>query len=230
MSHFSTWVLIEDGAEVEPRVTELLAPYDGEWFADGSRWDWWQLGGRWTGSLDGYDPETDPANTETCLICGGTGRRADAERFEAESPGWIEWSGGCNGCQGKGIAQSWPTQWADHDGDVQDVAYVLERLREPVPEVKQRLALVSGFKERHDAWDALSEDERQTYKRSLGPPTALVTPDGKWHEQARMGWFGAKISDEQGGEEKPEALWQAAVVALLEQHPGHRVAVVDCHV
>lgn len=27
-----------------------------------SQWDWYQIGGRWTGTFSGYDPETDPAN------------------------------------------------------------------------------------------------------------------------------------------------------------------------
>ena len=27
---------------------------------ENGRWDWWQIGGRWTGWLAGYDPTTDP--------------------------------------------------------------------------------------------------------------------------------------------------------------------------
>lgn len=27
-------------------------------------WDWYQIGGRWTGLLDGYDPQKDPKNLE----------------------------------------------------------------------------------------------------------------------------------------------------------------------
>lgn len=40
-----------------------------------SKWDWWQVGGRWTGMMDPeYDPQTDPNNIEKCDLCGGTGR------------------------------------------------------------------------------------------------------------------------------------------------------------
>ncbi len=63
-----------------------------------------------------------------------------------------------------------------------------------------------------------------------GMPFAVVTPDGKWHERARMGWFGATVEDEDANGEKPEVLWEAAVKALLEQWPDSVAVVVDCHV
>jgi hypothetical protein len=71
------------------------------------RWDWWQVGGRWTGLLSpGYDPEKDPANIETCRLCDGTGRRAD-----------MVVENGCNGCQGTGRCVKWPTAWVKFSGD-----------------------------------------------------------------------------------------------------------------
>ena len=58
-------------------------------------WDWYCIGGRWTGTLSKYDPYTDPDNKETCFLCGGTGLRNDnlgrAERLK--NPKY-----GCNGC------------------------------------------------------------------------------------------------------------------------------------
>jgi hypothetical protein len=78
-------------------------------------WDWWSIGGRWTGRLSGYDPETDPTNSEVCFICAGTGRRDDAIGNQARlaDPAYK-----CNGCDGSGVAVKWPTSWADHDGDI----------------------------------------------------------------------------------------------------------------
>lgn len=189
MSHFVVWVLTESGPDDEA-VARLLAPYDenGEWFAEGSRWDWWVIGGRWTGMFDpDYDPSRDERNTQVCDLCGGSGIRPDAHTFGEE---WIKWSNGCNGCSGKGTRLAWSL--APFDGDRKAVADV-------------DISLV-------------------------GTPVALVTPDGKWHERARMGWFGVTIDDEKGGGEKPEKLWEAAVRALFDQHPGAAVTVVDCHV
>lgn len=102
---------------IEDAVDFQMAPYgENEWFADGSRWDWWVIGGRWTGCLDGYDPRDDPRNIETCDLCNGTGTRRDA--VVLASPGGVR-EGHCNGCSssrgGLGQRLKWPTCWAPHD-------------------------------------------------------------------------------------------------------------------
>lgn len=235
MSHFLTYVVSETGEEEE--ITRLLAPYDenDEWFREGSRWDWWVVGGRFTGSLDGYDPASDPANVETCNICAGTGDRPgwvfyeDGERKFADD--WARECNGCNACQGEGKKTSWPTQWAAHEGDTAPVSFVLERYAEPVPRPAKVLAAAANFAERERLWDALAEEDKRAVTEAIRTPMAVVTPDGEWHEQARMGWFGMTMEDEDGrNDEKPEKTWRAAVVALLEQNPDAVVTVVDCHV
>lgn len=55
MSHATVVVAIDvpidacGMAEVEKAVEHEMEPFDeeGGWFADGSRWDWYQIGGRW---------------------------------------------------------------------------------------------------------------------------------------------------------------------------------------
>jgi hypothetical protein len=87
-----------------------------------SKWDWWQIGGRWTGALvPDYDPATQDANLEWCSLCGGTGQRDDElGRQEREKhPGYS-----CNGCNGKGIRTKWPTSWARFEGDVMPVSEI----------------------------------------------------------------------------------------------------------
>lgn len=67
------------------------------------KWDWWTVGGRYTGKLAaGYDPAKDPANTETCWLCGGTGKRTDM---------LVE--NGCNGCDGTGRKLTFASDWLD---------------------------------------------------------------------------------------------------------------------
>jgi len=62
-----------------------------------SKWDWYCVGGRWTGFLDfsGYDPCEDPDNYEKCHLCEGTGKRAEPPEAGAGSYP-------CNGCDGSG--------------------------------------------------------------------------------------------------------------------------------
>lgn len=83
-----------------------------------SHWDWYQIGGRWSGSLTGYKPEDDPKNKETCHLCNGTGQRKDS------NPDQMKACNGCNGCDGTGIRQKWPTQWAKYEGDIQPVQQI----------------------------------------------------------------------------------------------------------
>jgi hypothetical protein len=133
----------DENAEVEQITDE-----DGETYLTNPRgkWDWWQIGGRWTGVWSDYDPNLDLNNIETCSLCGGSGTRPDAQRFEAANPGWLEWSGGCNGCQGKGAAVKWPTSWASHEGDLLPVSALLDN-----PDYRRPHALVipeGGFFER----------------------------------------------------------------------------------
>lgn len=135
MSHFSALVITTRTARpdtlsvVKEEVTSLLAPYDenGEWFKNGSKWDWWTIGGRFAVALDGYDPASDPDLIRTCNLCNGTGTRPGGrEQFGEE---WFKWSNGCNGCQGEGRSLAWPTQWPERDGDMQIVGQIKGKRR-----------------------------------------------------------------------------------------------------
>jgi hypothetical protein len=95
-------------------VADALEPFRDVEF------DYYVIGGCFTGLFDGYDPEQDPDNYETCVLCNGTGKRLELpspiETNTLEAGQWIsqtdysrttreymESLGGCNGCKGKGI-------------------------------------------------------------------------------------------------------------------------------
>jgi len=145
------------GGDLKKAVAHQMEPFDenGQWFKEGSRWDWWVIGGRFTGRLrPGYDPMTDPANLETCWLCQGTGMRKDALGAEERrrDPAYT-----CNGCEGKGKSVKFPTQWVQ------------------VGNVCRRGDL--GGTEPHLTAYAFLKDRR-------------------WHEQARLGWFGKNAPTE----------------------------------
>lgn len=126
-------------ADAQDLAAKLLAPYDENLCqhyeeTDGpcdckGIWDWWVIGGRWTGVLSEYDPKADPANLESCVICGGTGKRERAgcpfalDWTDKKWDDWVAWSGGCNSCQGKGERIAFRLQ--PHEGDVAPVRYAL---------------------------------------------------------------------------------------------------------
>lgn len=74
-----------------------------------AKWDWYVVGGRFTGVLDGYDPTADPENWETCRLCHGTGQRTDMV---------VEC--GCNLCHGSGRALK--DRLKRHAGDTRPVS------------------------------------------------------------------------------------------------------------
>jgi hypothetical protein len=136
MSHACALVLIDetegiggrrafdtDGAgNVESQVAELMEPGNEERGQDGW-WDWYQIGGRFTGTFDGYDPEKDPENAERCDTCGGTGKRPGG--LQQFGPEWVKQMNGCNGCKGTGQRTKWPTRFKTHSGDIQPIHVVL---------------------------------------------------------------------------------------------------------
>jgi hypothetical protein len=135
--HYSNLVIVKRKGEginndfdLEKAVEVAMGPPED----DGGFWDWFQIGGRWTGTFDGYDPMKDPANQKPCDLCGATGKRTDSV---AEAYPHLK----CNGCDGTGIQTEWPTQWKHHDGDVMPVAHLTEdHLRE-----FYRIVLPNGY-------------------------------------------------------------------------------------
>ena len=176
-----------------------------------SKWDWWVIGGRWTGELDSdYDPRTDPRNLIPCDLCNGTGDKPGWVTYETEDghpfdpfrsampidPETLaEWGvtrkfkddraekcNGCDACHGTGKRVKWSLE--PFDGDAI-----------PVRDIPDDTT-----------------------------PFAVVTPDGEWHERGHMGWW-ASVGDEKDRED-----WEKEVGAILSKYPDHIAVVVDCHI
>ena len=55
-------------------------------------------------------------------------------------------------------------------------------------------------------------------------PFAIITLDGVWHEQGRMGWWGVVIDG------KETADWHTDAEAILRNYPDHSLVLIDAHV
>ena len=55
-------------------------------------------------------------------------------------------------------------------------------------------------------------------------PFAIITPEGMWHEQGCMGWWGAVIDG------KETADWHTEAEAILRNYADHSLVLVDAHV
>lgn len=126
--HYHAEVVLEPDQE----LADLMAPhkesYDEKTEELSGFWDWYQIGGRYTGRKTDYNPEDDERNWETCRLCNGTGYRNDhvAQDARQKDPSYT-----CNGCghitqdgqwthgkHGPGKALKWPTQWKSYAGDI----------------------------------------------------------------------------------------------------------------
>lgn len=148
-------VQADDRDEATDKAVEFLEGHQDSVF------DWYALGGRWTGLLTGYNPETDPKNTETCTLCAGTGTRKD-----------MKVENGCNGCAGKGEAVKWPTQWGAYDGDVSPLGAVLEKVKEYAGDTSAKIA--AG---RKSAAEAAAKGDRGMEGYYLGQVADLLRED-----------------------------------------------------
>jgi hypothetical protein len=132
-------------------------------------WDWFQIGGRWTGTLsDGqYDPRDDPDNTELCSVCGGTGLRVDiiGLKARAEDPEYC-----CNGCDGEGHALKWPTDWSDHAGDITTGHHFMYLIRQDAARIPYAI---------------ITPDGKWTSKESGAYGGVFSKEDKEWNKEAR---------------------------------------------
>lgn len=183
-----------------------------------SKWDWWTVGGRWTGLFSDYDPTKDPANLEVCTLCCGTGDRDDwvyytdqeGKRLDAWQNGqhikqlrddfdeltrcfkddWSEKCNGCNACYGKG--QKLAFSFKCSDTDIFTAKHALDWLE--------------------------NNSNSQTF--------AILDKNGEWHEKGSMGWW-AIVADQ-----KEEDAWDTEYMDVVKKaaEDDSYFVLVDCHI
>lgn len=141
-----------------------------QWGRPGSRWDWWMIGGRWSGYLSPeYDPETDPRNIKDCEYCEATGTTTAA--VGAKYPAYLPNVGKqCRQCDGKGRSPTWPTEWVQADEhNIKPVSEV------PWPEIQTLPSLVTP----DGVWHEAVEGGFGMFGAERGPRT----PEDDWRKQ-----------------------------------------------
>jgi hypothetical protein len=137
--HYHAEIWVPSTNNLEAQIDFIMEPHKEDESEKGF-WDWYQIGGRFTGSHDStYDPTTDPANLETCGWCDGTGfRNDDLGRSErAKHPDYtcnacgtfVEGVGWKHGKNGPGRALKWPTLWVRVSTDISPVQAISNDLK-----------------------------------------------------------------------------------------------------
>lgn len=84
----------------------------GYWQNPDRKWDWWTIGGRWTGRLHiGYDPAKDRDNYKVCWLCNGTRKDMHTPFCHPSAAGHPVIGKGCNGCGATGWELKYPSDF-----------------------------------------------------------------------------------------------------------------------
>lgn len=199
------------------------------------KWDWWQLGGRWSGllrvkegalalsgrpGLFGARSSDHPLSADQALV-----RDIDFEtlRAEARAEAYELWDSVQAIVSRHPPFEDWETL-RDRSGGKLDAARDIFWAQPAVA------ALRDAFK---DSWGLdielqAARMDRAAYAQMRADGafvTFAVVKDGRWYERGEMGWWGC-VTDE-----KDEASWTREFAKLIDGLPGDAcLSVVDCHI
>ena len=208
-----TWAQVADAFNAKYGDEEqMLIAEDGRAYTLSTRnpqakWDWWQIGGRWTGYfrvrpawigdenlINGEPDAMTDANTDRERCDGGPKRMLDF----AAMRDWAEVDEGAKWKDFRAIADKHPDtkSWAWHLARVHDDS-------DPMTIEQARAAYHGqpGVQALNDTDFRWHDDPHETFavdlaafqanaRRDAVPGWSLLTLDGRWREKGHMGWFG----------------------------------------
>lgn len=181
-----------------------------------AKWDWFQIGGRWTGFLKlkpGAEGGTGEPGWVDCARKGDVdweGMRSEAEKEAAELYD-----------RARALV---PDDWAPWE-TVKEQFVSIERAREVYNAQPQVMAL-----REEEPWYEVDSflESRERYIELAGKSavaTFAILRDGEWIERGEMGWW-AIISNDTGKENWCDKAWE-----IIQAVPDDElITIVDCHI
>lgn len=169
------------------------------------KWDWWQIGGRWSD-----------------LLPGAQCRRGDLPLAELRAE---------KERRTLAIYDKWSVIVAGRQ--LPDWAKLREELGiEKAREAFGEHPVVKDLREAGwSSWDYELENLAQPREaiaagaRADAAATYAVVKDGKWYQRGEMGWWGMSRDEMDKGE------WRTQIAKFLdEMDPDHWITIVDCHI
>jgi hypothetical protein len=199
---------------------------------ENARWDWYEIGGRWSGLLklkpgaDGaHGPADMPdrADAATKAEIDLDGMRDEAEASARET--WRLYAAAIHGTPRH-------TAWSAFTARVEKKEITIEEARlryADQPRVKafdaaQELKGRIGYFASPDDFPE-TEDEYVARHRAEVTTTFAYVRHGEWRERGQVGWFGTATN------EKESDAWATEFNAMLASLPDDEMlTVVDCHI
>ncbi len=227
MSHYAVAVFSKTPEEVakklEPynEVVDAASPYsefyaddeydydettkqNGHWFNRNARWDWWEMGGRWSKQLRLKEGKSGIVN-----VCD-----KDFKCHPERST-----DGLCD--QALAADCDFGMDQERYDEAIRFWEVVVEE--KPLNEGEKIYSHLNG----KDYLERYRDKEAYALERSMNLPFAFIAADGSWHEAGKMGWFGMDDATAES-REKYHFEWASELQRAVEQ--GLLITIVDCHI
>lgn len=217
----------EDGYLQHPKDSNVW----GYWNNPNGYWDWWVVGGRWSGRLinKNIQESTNIDDDRRWDEDVASGRRVNylrvGDAYLGKNDKWyekalLEWEYN---------VERVPKEYFEIDEkDIDKLREVWREYEATIPEdIREKLGFLlympSYYTERYNS------AEEYANCRSTFTTHAVITQDGKWHHIGKMGWFGA--NDEDNGP-RSEVLWALSYYDrfIKDLEPDTVLTIVDCHV
>lgn len=199
---FEAFVEDEYGYEKDPKTGKY-----GYWENPNSKWDYWRIGGRWRGTIPAAEGERSELMAWEFTVSD--------EKKPTDKP-----------CR----FDSAKIKHLILDLD-EDALHRAERYWEvvvedsPLQEGESKEDFPNYYKTEY-FYKKYGDKATYANMQSKFNPWALVTPDGKWYEQGRMGWFACSDSTN----DSSVAFLEFFEKTIKESNPEFYITVLDCHI
>jgi hypothetical protein len=208
----------------------------GYWHNPNTKWDWWEVGGRWSGYFTlkgrktglkgkqyGYGQLTESRRPDICFM-----RDIDWEtmRRQAEEAAGKEFDKVHEKIKGLPKTTPWETILEKYKGDGASIEAARDEYwSQPAAAAFKKLPYeLVGFMGSVEKYQVTRKKFLQRARNGAGVSYAVIK-DGKWYQRGEMGWWGM-ASDEIDKDD-----WDAQFAKLIDGLPEDTIlTVVDCHI
>lgn len=221
-----TWTQVAEAHNKRYSEDPILLDEDGRAYQMTTRnpqakWDWWTIGGRWSGYFVGVGGSRCDSGRKSALDLDALRALKAAEarithaKFRAVIAGTPE-----------------PVPWRTYADNISEGSCTIDEARREYHAQPRITALRDSEDFRwHDADDIeeLGRPEALYVERARAravPGYATITADGRWMAPGRMGWWG--MSDDEEGDRI--GYWEAANAYIDSLPDDVYLIAVDCHI
>lgn len=212
----------------------------GYWRNPQAKWDWYQVGGRWTGYFklkEGVEPVLGDVGAFGCEARDGYGdivKKGDIDlesmmsgaKKEAEIAydSWEELRAGRPVKSWEQLSAEAKAKGKDEDW-LRDTYHKQPVIKEFIERAKSADAALAFFANPSPFIHHTRDQYIRMKRASQITPFAFLKPDGTWVEKGEMGWFGMASN------EKTQLDWSVAFMEYFHALPDNtKITVVDCHI